>query len=118
MPVGHENLKVYQRAFDVALAVHQFTLDLPKIEQYALADQMRRASKGICANIAEGHAKKHLSKAEFKRFLFMAVGSSEEMRVWLKFSLALGYLTEEKWAIWNNEYDEISKMIIGLSRTL
>lgn len=115
---GHENLKVYQRAFDIALEVHRFSLGLPKIEQYALADQMRRASKGLCANIAEGHAKQHHSKPEFKRFLSMALGSSEEMRVWLKFSFALNYLKEEEWRKWDNEYDEISKMISGLMRKI
>ena len=48
---------------------------MPMIEQQALGDQMRRASKSICANIAEGFGRQKRSKAEFKRFLSMAIGS-------------------------------------------
>lgn len=117
IPKGYEGLNVYQRAFDIALKIHRFSLELPKIEQYSLADQMRRSSKGICANIAEGHAKSHHSKPEFRRFLLMATGSSEEVRVWLKFAKSLGYLEEQMWLKWDGEYDEISKMINGLIKS-
>lgn len=44
----------------------------------------------------------------------MAVGSSEEMRVWLNFAKDLGYLDQEKFENWHQEYDEISKMLNGL----
>jgi four helix bundle protein len=52
-----EDLEVFQRAYRVSLEIHEQSLRFPKIEQYALADQVRRASKSICANIAEGFAK-------------------------------------------------------------
>ncbi len=83
-----------------------------------MADQIRRASKAICANIAEGHAKSHFSRAEFGRFLKMAAGSSEEIRVWLSFCLALDYLQNEQWRKWDMTYNEISKMLNGLIRAL
>ncbi|MGB0718959.1 MAG: four helix bundle protein [Bdellovibrionales bacterium] len=118
MSKGYEKLDVYNRSFALAVSVHKFSQTLPQIEQYALADQMRRASKSICSNIAEGHAKSHYSKAEFKRFLFMAAGSSEEMRVWLKFCKELDYLKAEIWDKWDDEYDQISKMLNGLIRKL
>ncbi|WP_263498206.1 four helix bundle protein [Mesorhizobium sp. CA13] len=51
------DLDVYRRAYAVSLDVHKATLVFPKMEQYALADQMRRSSKAICANLAEGFAK-------------------------------------------------------------
>ncbi|TGP25104.1 MULTISPECIES: four helix bundle protein [unclassified Mesorhizobium] len=51
-----KDLEVYRRAYAVSLEVHKATLVFPKIEQYALADQMRRSSKAICANLAEGFA--------------------------------------------------------------
>ncbi|MGB0720531.1 MAG: four helix bundle protein, partial [Bdellovibrionales bacterium] len=52
-----KDLLVYQKSFAIATAIHKSTLTFPKIEQYALADQMRRASKSVCANIAEGFGK-------------------------------------------------------------
>jgi hypothetical protein len=51
-----EDLTVFRRAYRLSLEVHRASLGFPKIEQYALADQLRRASKSVCANLAEGFA--------------------------------------------------------------
>jgi four helix bundle protein len=77
-----EDLEVYQRAYRLALELHKVSVHFPKIEQFALADQIRRASKSVCANIAEGFARQRGSSADFHRFLVMALGSSDEMKVW------------------------------------
>ena len=65
---------------------------MPKVEQYRLGDQIRRASKSICANLAEGFGKQSYSKAEFKRFIQMSIGSADEMRVWIRYCHDLGYI--------------------------
>ncbi len=111
-----ENLEVFQRAYRLSLDVHRASLEYPRSEQYALADQVRRASKSICANIAEGFARQKRSKAEFRRFLQMALGSSDEMRVWLRYSLDLGYIDEPRWQQWRDEYQRVSRMLQGLHR--
>ena len=98
----------------MSLEVHRISLELPRIEQFALADEMRRASKGICANLAEGFGKQSVSKAEFKRFVLMAMGSADEMRVWIRYCLDLGYLPEAKAKAWRKEYQDIAKMLAGL----
>jgi four helix bundle protein len=108
------DLRVYQKAYETSLEVHRETLKYPKQEQYELGSQMRRASKGICANIAEGFGKQNLSTAEFKRFLLMAIGSADEMRVWSRYSLDLGYFNEARWLGWDTSYTEIAKMLNGL----
>ena len=92
------------------------TSTFPSIEQYGLGDQIRRASKSICANVAEGFAKQGSSAAEFKRYLQMAIGSSDEMRVWARYCLDLSYIDEATWQHWRDEYHEISKMLQGLSK--
>jgi four helix bundle protein len=109
-----EDLNVFQRAYQLSLDVHRRSVDFPKIEQAALADQVRRASKSICANIAEGFGRQRRSKAEYKRFLLMAIGSADEMQVWVKYSLDLGYLEPEVGQRWRNDYKEIAKMLQGL----
>ena len=111
-----EDLEVFKRAYRLSLTVHRASLDFPSIEQHGLADQLRRASKSICANIAEGFAKQSVSIAEFKRYLTMAIGSSDEMRVWSRYCLDLGYVDEATWQHWRDEYHEISKMLNGLHR--
>ena len=114
-PFSFEDLEVFQRAYRISLEVHRKSLDMPKIEQQALGDQMRRASKSICANIAEGFGRQHRSKAEFNRFLGMAVGSSDEMRVWARYALDLGYIDEKIWRDWRDEYQIISKQLQALA---
>ena len=109
-----EDLEVFKRAYRVSLEVHKATLRFPQIEQYALGDQIRRASKSICANIGEGFGKQRQSRAEFRRFLMMALGSADEMRVWLRYALDLGYIQEPVWQAWRDEYREIAKMLQGL----
>jgi len=111
-----EDLEVFRRAYRVSLEIHRKSLEFPSIEQYGLGDQLRRASKSICANVAEGFAKQRGSAAEFKRFLSMAIGSSDEMRVWVRYGLDLGYIDEPTWQRWRDEYKEVSKMLQGLAR--
>ena len=82
-----------------------------------LADQMRRASKGICANLAEGFGKQNISTAEFKRYISMAMGSADEMRVWTRYALDLQYIDDPTWEIWKSEYQEIAKMLNGLHKS-
>jgi hypothetical protein len=49
-----EDLEVFRCAYRLSLEIHKSSLEFPRIEQFALADQLRRASKSICANLAEG----------------------------------------------------------------
>ena len=48
--VSFEDLEVFQRAYRVSLEIHRASSTFPAAEQRALADQIRRASKSICAN--------------------------------------------------------------------
>ena len=109
-----EDLEVFQKAYRVSLEIHKVSLNFPSVEQYGLADQIRRASKSVCANIAEGFGKRAYSSAEFKRYLKMSIGSGEEVRVWLRYCLDLGYVSERKWRQWRSEYREIIRMLHGL----
>ena len=106
-----EDLEVFKRAYRVSLEVHKESLRFPKIEQYALADQLRRASKSICANIAEGFAKQRRSSAEYRRYLLMAIGSADEMRVWIQYCLDLEYIDAATSQRWRDEYIAIAKML-------
>jgi four helix bundle protein len=99
-----DDLKVFQRAYRISLEVHRASLRFPTVEQHALADQVRRASKSICGNIAEGFGKQRRSSAEFKRYLLMAIGSADEMQVWLRYCSDLEYIDQEMCAVRRDEY--------------
>jgi four helix bundle protein len=66
-------------------------------------DQVRRASKSACANLAEGCGRQSQSKPEFRRFLRMALGSADEMRVWTMYCRDLGYIATDAAERWQRE---------------
>ena len=114
-----EDLEVFRRAYAVSLDLHQASLKFPKIEQFGgLADQIRRASKSICANLAEGFGKQRQSNLEFKRYLLMAIGSADEMQVWLRYCSDLEYVNQKLSERWRDEYRQIARMLQGLYSNL
>jgi four helix bundle protein len=111
-----EDLEVFGRAYRLSLEVHRASLEFPRIEQWALADQVRRASKSICANLAEGFGRQQHSRPDFRRFLIMAIGSADEMQVWALYCRDLGYINADVAERWQGEYREIARMLSGLYR--
>jgi four helix bundle protein len=113
---GFEELEVFRRAYRLSLEVHRASLELPRVEQFALADQIRRASKSICANLADGFGRQPVSRPEFRRFVMMALGSADEMQVWTLYCCDLGYIAAEVAERWRGEYREIARMLWALHR--
>ena len=56
---------------------------LPGDRAAALADQDPAGSKSVCANLAEGFARQGFAPADFRGYLIMALGSADEMRLWV-----------------------------------
>ena len=107
---GYKELKVYRRSYKAAKAVYEMTAGFPKEERYGITNQLKRASLSIPLNIAEGYAKRE-SQEEFKRFLMMALGSSNEVLVLLDFSKDVKYISEETHNEAFAEYEEIASML-------
>ena len=116
-PHAVEDLDVFRRAYAVSLEIHRISLDFPPVEQWALGDQIRRASKSICANLAEGFARQKRSSADFERFVVMAMGSADEMRIWIRYCRDLGYIDTAQGDQWYQDYQEIARMLAGLLRS-
>lgn len=110
----YEKLDGYKLAYSLALDIHKFCATLPNVEQYkGIGDQLRRSSKSICANIAEGMSKLG-SSVEEVRFLRIALGSCEESCVWISFCRDLGYLPADQADTWREDYKRVRQMILGL----
>lgn len=86
-----KDLEVYNESYKLALEVNRLCLKLPIYERNDLGSQLRRASKSVPANIAEGWAKRRFEK-EFKKHLDTALGSCNEMEVHLSLAMDLEYL--------------------------
>jgi four helix bundle protein len=84
MSGGYKDLEVYRLAHDLGVAIHNFSLKMPKYELYETGSQLRRASKSISANIVEGYGRKRY-KADFLKFLVYALASCDETTQWIRY---------------------------------
>ena len=109
------DLAVFQKAYDAALYVHRLAQAFPKHERYELASQIRRSSKSICANLAEGRGRQQGSCSEFRRFIMIALGSTNETLLWLRFAKDLGYIDAEVHQRIDATYSEIARMLSALA---
>ena len=113
------DLEVFKLAYELSIAVHKKSLDFPKTEQYGgLADQLRRSSKSICALIAEGFGRQRGSKAEFKRYIVMAIGSADETQLWCRYAVDLGYVDRATCDAWRDGYGQVARMLQALASRL
>ena len=115
MIYGYENLEVYQKSYRASLYIYGLMKKLPKEEIFGIISQAKRAALSIPLNIAEGYGRRE-SAAEFKRYLVIAMGSCDEMRVLANFMKDLQYLTENEYAEMKACYDEIGKMLYSLHK--
>ena len=107
------DLIVYRKAYGYSLEVHKLSLKFPGYEQPELGGQIRRATKSIPMNIAEGFGRRS-STAELKRFLSIARGSCDEVSVQLEYCKDLQYITEAEYARFVEYYAEVGKMLTGM----
>jgi four helix bundle protein len=115
-PKTHKNLDVWQRSVLFVTAVYKLTQKFPQSEQYGLTSQIRRAAVSIPSNIAEGAARR--TKPEFRRFLFIALGSTAELETQILISNNLNYLANADQEQLMEELNTISRMLQGLIKTI
>ncbi len=109
-------LKVWQKAINLAAKVYKETEKLPKHELYGLTSQIRRCSVSISSNTAEGAGRQ--SKKESRHFLDVATGSAYELETQLLISKNLNYLKSEDFKILKEMNIEIQKMLYSLIKLL
>lgn len=100
------DLKVYKESKELVKSVYKMLDSFPKVETYALGDQLRRSVTSIPSNIAEGSGR--YSVKEKIHFIEIAYGSLTEVLCQLDIAHDLRYITDDDF---NNEQDRIS--IIG-----
>ena len=113
---SYKDLRVWQRAMDLAVRCYGITGSFPKDETYGLTSQIRRSSTSIPANIAEGHGREHTGS--FIQYSRIAQGSLKELETHLILAVRLGYLDEDGTRDVMSEIDELGKMIRSMIRRL
>jgi four helix bundle protein len=105
-----KELKVYQKAFDLAMQIFEITKLFPKEETYSLTGQIRRSSRAICSNIAEAYRKRQYP-SHFICKISDADMENSETQVWLEFATSCGYLEREKMNSLYMQSEEIGRLL-------
>jgi four helix bundle protein len=111
---SHNDLEVYQMAFEAAMEIFELTKDFPKEEKYSLTDQIRRSSRSVCANIAESFRKRRYPKS-FVAKLSDSESEAAETQVWLEFSFQCKYIENVKFQRLNEIYNQIIGKLVNMA---
>jgi four helix bundle protein len=108
--LGFRDLKVYQLAFRLAMEIFYESKRFPADEKFSLTDQMRRASRSVPGNIAEGYRKRRYPKM-FVSKMIDADGEATETQVWLDIAHACGYMKKTRQLELRSGYEEVGRML-------
>ena len=109
----YRDLKVWQKAHRLTLAVYKGTNHFPRCELFGLTSQIRRSSVSIEANLAEGCGRR--SDGEMARFVQIAMGSGAELSCHLLLAKDLGFMQEAEYATLLEDTYEVLRMLSALS---
>jgi four helix bundle protein len=102
-------LKVWQKAHELTLAVYQVTASFPREELYGLTAQMRRCGSSMAANLAEGCGRN--GDAELSRFCSIAMGSASELEYFLLLARDLKLLQLDDYERMAQQTGEVKRML-------
>ena len=111
----HFDWEPHKQAFEAAMCVFEATKSFPKEERYSLTDQIRRASRSVCGNLAEAWGKR-LYEAAFVSKLTDAQGEAGETQTWIAFAVRCGYLERDLGIKLHLAYESVLKLIISMQR--
>jgi four helix bundle protein len=107
------DLDVYQLAMQAAMDIFVMSKTFPVEERYSLTDQIRRASRSVCANIAEAWRKRRYPKA-FVSKLSDAEAEAAETQVWIEFAFKCNYLRKDQTKALDTDYENIQGKIVNM----
>ncbi len=110
------DVKVWEKAHRLTLAIYRDTTTFPKDELYGLRSQMRRASVSIPTNIAEGCGRD--GDKDFARFLQIAMGSASELEYHVLLARDLDLLKSRAYEALTGEIVEVKRMLASFIRKL
>lgn len=111
MVVKHQDLDVYNKAFEAAMLVFELSKRFPKEEVYSLTDQIRRSSRSVCANLAEAWRKRRY-EAAFVSKLNDSEAEAAETQTWLEFAVRCEYLAPDVGRDLFKSYHEVISMLV------
>src|SRR6266481_4047987 len=109
----YKELRVYKLAYDSAMEIFRLSRSWPLEEKFSLIDQIRRSSRSVCANIAEGWRKRRY-EAAFVSKLSDSDTEAAETEVHLEFAVKCGYLAADLQQKLQDHYDHICRQLTNM----
>ncbi len=97
------------------MRIFQLTKKFPPEEKFALVDQIRRAARSVCSNLAEGW-RKRTYLAVFRNKITDAMQEASETQCWLEFCLACQYLDPTTFHALDDEYEQLIAMLSSMEK--
>ena len=112
-PVTHHwELDVYRLAMGLASEVFAETKSWPAEERFSLTDQIRRSSRSVTGQIAEGWRKRRYRLAFISK-LNDAEGEAAETQSWIEHAVRCSYLNRERGTALHNGYNDVlGKLVV------
>ncbi|HVF96232.1 MAG TPA: four helix bundle protein [Flavisolibacter sp.] len=108
--MSYKSLIGYRKTFTLAIKIFKLTKRSPKEELFGLTGQVRRSSRSVCSNNAESYRKRKY-EAHFISKLTDADTENSETEVWLDFSLACEYISEDEYKSLYAEAEEVGRLL-------
>lgn len=105
-----KDLRVYQKAYALAMEIFTLSKSWPTEEKFSLTDQIRRSSRSVCANLREAWAKRKY-QAHFTSKLTDSDGENSETDTWLDFAMDCGYISKEQHGHLIGECEAVGAML-------
>jgi four helix bundle protein len=109
-------LKIWQRAMDLAVEVYKIVDTFPKEEKYGLSAQAKKSAVSVPSNISEGAGR--ATNNQFRYFLEIAMGSNNELQTQLELARRFNYITQETTDKILDEAVQVYKMTLSFYNTL
>jgi len=113
---GYHKLLVWQRASELVTIISLYTENFPKVEEFGLKGQIRRAAVSVVLNIAEGYRRG--TTKDYLHFLNTADGSLAELEAALEICLNLKLLTTESYENMEKKRSEVGFLLYRLIKSL
>ena len=97
------------------MQIFRISKTFPKEERFSLVDQIRRSSRSVCANLAEGWRKRRYI-AVFKNKMTDSMQEASETQCWLEFCIACYYMNQDEFDSLDDEYEQIIAMLNSMER--
>ena len=105
-----KDLKVYKKAYELAMKIFELSKRFPPEERYALTSQIRRSSRSVCLNLREAWAKRRY-EAHFISKLTDCDGENSETDSSLDFARDCSYISTEQHRELVSLSEEVGRML-------